>query len=149
MNCIHDDIIQKYIDREANLEEVTNVENHILNCNKCVIRIENQRKLATNIKKAINLLAKDTIEIPKFEIPTRNIKKHSLTAKRLNYIIAAACFLLFVIVITQKKKIKNNDEIIIEIGSVMDVDANRPVSQLPLVISIIDSKGTISEYFIK
>jgi hypothetical protein len=94
-------------------------------------------------------LSKDTIGVPKFEIPSKNNKKHSLTPKRIYYIIAAACILLFVIVITQKKEIKNDDEIIIEIGSVMDVDANRPVSQLPLVISIIDSRGNISEYFIK
>jgi len=149
MNCIHDDIIQKYIDREANPEEVILIEKHIAYCNECSARIENQRRLATHIKKAVNLLAKDNIEIPKFEIPVKNIKKASLTAKRLYYIIAAACFLLFLIVITQKKKMKNNDEIIIEIGFVMDVDANRPVSQLPLLISIIDSKGNISEYYIK
>jgi predicted anti-sigma-YlaC factor YlaD len=149
MNCIPDDIIQKYIDREASPEEVTLVENHIPDCSKCVKRIENQRRLATGVKKAINLLAKDTIEIPNFEIRSKNIKKRSLTTKRLCYIIAAACILIFVIVITQKKELKNDDEIIIEIGSVMEVDANRPVSQLPLVISIIDSKGNISEYFIK
>jgi len=149
MICIHDDIIQKYIDGEATPNEVSFIENHIASCNKCVIRIENQRRLSTNVKKAINLLLKDTLEIPKFEISSKNIKKHSLTTKRLYYIIAAACILLFVIVITQKKEMKNDDEIKIEIGSVMDVDANRPVSQLHLVISIIDSKGNISEYFIK
>jgi hypothetical protein len=149
MICIHDDIIQKYIDDEATPNEVSIIENHIASCNKCVIRIENQRRLSINVKKAINLLSKDTIEIPKFEIPSKSIKKHSLTTKRLYYIIAAACVLLFVIVITQKKEMKNDDEIIIEIGSVMDVDANRPVSKLPLVISIIDSKGNISEYYIK
>ena len=149
MICIHDDIIQKYIDDEATPNEVSIIENHIASCNKCVIRIENQRRLSTNVKKAINLLSKDTIEIPKFEIPSKNINKHSLTIKRLYYIIAAACVILFVIVITQKKEMKNDDEIIIEIGSFMDVDANRPVSKLPLVISIIDPKGNISEYYIK
>ncbi|MDO9340839.1 MAG: zf-HC2 domain-containing protein [Bacteroidales bacterium] len=149
MNCIHDDIIQKYIDGEANPEEITLVEKHIAICNTCAVKIENQRRLATNVKKAINLLAKDSIEIPKFAIPPRHIKKHYLTTKRLSYIIAAACILLFVFVITQKKEMKNQNEIILEIGSAMDVDANRPVTQLPLVISIIDAKGNISEYFIK
>jgi len=148
MICINDDIIQKYIDGEATPDEVSLIENHIAACNNCVIRIENQRKLSTYIKKAIPLLSKDTLEVPKFEIPTKNIKKHLLTPKRLYYTIAAACVLLFIIVITQKKEIKNDDEIKIDIGSIMDVDANRTVSQLPLVISIIDSKGKISEYII-
>lgn len=148
MICINDDIIQKYIDGEVSPKEISLIENHIASCNNCAKRIENQRILSTYVKKAINLLSKDTIEVPKFEIPSKNIKKHFLTPKRLYYTIAAACVLLFVIVITQKKEIKNDDEIKIDIGSIMDVDANRTVSQLPLVISIIDSKGNISEYII-
>jgi hypothetical protein len=148
MICINDDIIQKYIDCEATPDEVSSIENHIASCNNCMIRIENQRRLSAYLKKAIALLSKDTIEVPQFEIPTKSIKKHFLTPRRLYYTIAAACVLLFVIVITQTKEIKNNDEIKIDIGSIMDVDANRTVSQLPLVISIIDSKGKISEYII-
>ncbi|MDO9580835.1 MAG: hypothetical protein Q7J06_09775, partial [Bacteroidales bacterium] len=101
------------------------------------------------IKKAINLLAEDTIKIPKFEIPSNNIKKHFLTTKRLSYIIAAACILLFVIVINQKKEMKNDDEIILEFGSDIVVDANLPVSKFPLVINVIDANGNISEYYIK
>lgn len=148
MNCIHDDKIQKYIDGEATSAEVSYIENHIASCNKCVVKIENQRRLAADVKKAINLLAKDRIQIPKFEIPPNNNKKQLVTTRRLYYIIAAACIFLFVIIITQKKQIKNDDAFKIEIGSVMDVDANRTVSQLPLVISIIDSNGNISEYII-
>jgi len=148
MICISNDIIQKYIDGEATPPEVSFIENHLASCNKCVIRIENQRRLSTYVKKAINLLSKDTIEVPKFEITSKNIKKHFLTPKRLYYTTAAACVLIFVIVITQRKEIKNDDEIKIDIGSIMDVDANRTVYQLPLVISIIDSKGNISEYII-
>ena len=149
MICINDDSIQKYIDGEATPNEVSLIEKHIASCDKCFIRIENQRRLSTSLKKAINLLSKDTIEVPKFEIPSQYSKKHSLTPKRLYYTIAAACVLLFVIVITQKKEIKNDNEIKIEIGSIIDVDANLPVSKLPMVISIIDSKGNVSEYFMK
>jgi hypothetical protein len=148
MICINDDIIQKYVDGEATAQEVSFIQNHIASCNKCVIRIENQRRLSTYVKKAIKLLSIDIIEVPKFEIPSKNIRKHFLTPKRLYYTIAAACVLLFAIVITQKKEIKNDNEIKIDIRSIMDVDANRTVSQLPLVISIIDSKGNISEYIV-
>jgi len=149
MNCISDDIIQKYIDGEATPTEVSFVENHIASCNKCVLRIENQRRLSTNVKKAINLLAKDSIEIPEFAVPSRHIKKPSLMTKRFSYVIAAACILFFVFVIMKKNELKKQNEIIIEIGSVMDVDANRPVSDFPLVLNFIDAEGNISEYFIK
>jgi hypothetical protein len=148
MNCINDDIIQKYIDGEASRKEISLVENHVASCNNCAERIENQRRLSFSLKKAINLLSEGTIKVPKFNIPTNNIKKHFLTPQRLYYSIAAACILVFAIVITKKEEIKNDDEILIEIGSAMDVDANRPISQFPLVISIIDSKGNISEQII-
>lgn len=148
MICINDELIQKYIDGEATAQEVTFVENHIASCNRCVIRIENQRRLSTCVKKAINLLSKDTPEVPTFEIPSKKIKKSFFTPKRLYYTIAAACLLLFVITINREKEIKSHDEIKIDLGSVMDIDANRTVSQLPLVISIIDSKGNISEYIV-
>jgi hypothetical protein len=149
MSCIHDDIIQKFIDGETNPEEVTLIENHIATCKKCGLKIENQRKLATSVKKAINLFAKDSIEIPEFAIPLRLIKKPFLSIKRFSYIIAAACILMFVIVITKKKELKNLNEVTHETGFAMDIDANRSISQFPLVINIIDADGNIYEYFIK
>ena len=149
MSCIHDDIIQKYIDGETNPKEVTLVENHIAICKKCELKIENQRMLAISVKKALNLLAKDSTEIPEFTIPSRHIKKPSLTIKRFSYIIAAASFLLFVIVITKKKALKSQNEIIPETNFATEIDANRPISHFPLVINIIDADGDIYEYFIK
>ena len=149
MSCIHDDIIQKYIDGETNSEEVSLVENHIAACNKCAIKIGNQRRLSTGVKEAINLLAKDSVEIPEFVIPSSHIKKPSLTIKRFSCIIAAACILLFVILITDRKEMKSQVEISPDTDFAMDVDANRSISQFPLVINIIDADGNIYEYFIK
>ncbi|MCX6333163.1 MAG: zf-HC2 domain-containing protein [Bacteroidia bacterium] len=149
MSCIHDDIIQKYIDGETNREEVAFIENHIATCKKCGLKIENQRRVAASVKKAINLLAKDSLEIPEFAIPSRPVKKPSLTIKRFSYIITAACILLFVIVITNKKEMKSQVEITRDTDFAMDIDANRPVSQFPLVINIVDADGNIYEYFIK
>jgi len=149
MSCIHDDIIQKYIDGETNPEEVILIENHIATCKNCGLKIENQRKLAASVKKAINLLAKDAVEIPEFTISSKHIKTPSLTIKRFSYIIGAASILLFVIVITNKREMKSQVEITLETGFAMDIDANRPVSQFPLVMNIIDADGNIYEYFIK
>jgi predicted anti-sigma-YlaC factor YlaD len=149
MTCIKDDIIQKYIDGECTPEDVAIVERHFSTCKKCLTRVENQKSFAATIKKAIYQLEQEAIEIPKFELQSKNTKNPILPAKKLYYIIAAACILLFILTITQKKEFKPNDEIRFEIGSIIDVDANRPVSKFPLVIHIIDVKGNISEYYIK
>jgi predicted anti-sigma-YlaC factor YlaD len=149
MNCIHDEIIQKYIDGETNPEEVSLVENHIATCKKCALKVGNQRRLAASIKEAINLLAKDSVEIPEFTNPSGPVKKPSLTIKRFSYVIAAACILLFVIVITDRKEMNSQVEITPDTDFAMDIDANRSISQFPLVINIIDAEGNIYEYSIK
>jgi hypothetical protein len=149
MSCINDVLIQKYIDREANPEEVTFVEKHISTCNKCVIKIENQRRLVSILKEALNFSANDSIEIPKFVIPQSHIKTQYLSIKRLSYIFAAACVILFVFIIAKKKENNNQNEIMLDTSSALEIDANCPVTQLPLVVSIIDTKGNIHEHYIK
>ncbi len=149
MTCIKDDIIQKYIDGECTPEDAAIVERHIATCKKCLTGVENQRSFAATIKKAINQLTQEAIEIPKFELQSKNTKRPILPAKKLYYILAAACILFFILTITQKKEYRPNDEIRFEIGSVIDVDANRPISDFPLVINMIDAKGNISEYYLK
>jgi hypothetical protein len=149
MNCIKDDIIQKYIDGETTPSELLLVENHIAVCKKCAAKIENQRKLAALLKKAINPSEKDSIQIPDFLVPSKTIKNISSPNIRLFYIIAAASILLFLFVIRPKNETASQKENSIELGYTLEVDANRPVSKLPMVISIIDSQGNVSEYFVK
>jgi predicted anti-sigma-YlaC factor YlaD len=146
MSCIHDELIQKYIDGETNHEEVKLVETHTAACNRCRLKIESQRRMANTIKGAINLLAMDSIDIPEFVTPLKKINKHLFTVKRISYMIAAASVLLFALVLTQKNKTKKQNGIIIETGYSIEVDANRPVTEFPLVINIIDTEGNISEY---
>ena len=147
MSCIKIDIIQKYIDGEATLDEVVRIENHILTCEKCAAKVEQQRRLAGGVKRAINLLTEDTVEIPAIAVPNGHSKKHFFSAGRIVAILAAACILLFIVVISHKKNSENQSVIIIEPGFASDIDANLPVSQQSLVITIIDSEGNVSEYF--
>ena len=149
MNCIKDDIIQKYIDGETTPSEEFLVENHVATCKKCKEKVENQRKLAASIKKALNLLEKDSLEIPSFLAPSKAIKNIFAPNNRLFYIIAAASILLFLFVIRPKNETARQKENSIELGYSLEVDANRPVSKLPMVINMIDSQGKVSEYFIK
>jgi len=149
MNCIKDFNIQKFIDGEATQSEASIIENHIKTCEKCEVKVNNQRKLAAAIKKGINLLEKDSIEIPGILIPSKAIKINSSSNRRLIYLIAAASILLFLFVVRPKDETTNQQANSVEFGYSMEVDANRPVSKLPMVISIIDSKGNVTEYFMK
>lgn len=148
MNCIKDYIIQKYIDGEASQSEVLFVENHTITCAKCAEEVNNQRRLAESIKKGINLLEIDSIDIPDFLIPSKTINGNSSSNRRLFFIIAAASVLMFLFVIRPKNETTRQHENSIELGYTIEVDANLPVSKLPMIINMIDSKGKVTEYFI-
>jgi hypothetical protein len=148
MSCIDNNHIQKFIDGESTPKEAARINKHIAGCENCAASIDHQRDLATRFKKAINLLAEETLEIPGIAVPPAQIKKHFFRAKRLIYVVAAACVLLFILVIRHRKEPEIRDEIItLESGFASGFDANRTVSQQPLIITITDSKGNVSEYF--
>jgi predicted anti-sigma-YlaC factor YlaD len=149
MSCINDNIIQKYVDGETTPKEVALIEKHIANCEKCAVKVENQQRLATGVKKAINLLAENTIEIPEIVTTPGPSEKRLLIGKRLIYIISAACILLFVLFITQDKEhgIENEEFIIYSLD--WEYDANRTISQQQMVINILDLEGNVTEYLIE
>ena len=146
MICINDDLIQKYIDGEASQIEVTSISKHISSCQLCAAKIDNQRDMANRIRTAINLLAEDVIEIPKFIPPNQRKKINDIKLKRLIYILTAACILFFVLFITQNEQREAEEEIIIFNNFEWDYDANRTISQQNMTINVIDADGKISEY---
>jgi predicted anti-sigma-YlaC factor YlaD len=149
MSCIKNDIIQKYIDGEATPKEVALIKKHIVNCEKCAVKVDNQQRLVAGIKKAINLLTVESKVIPKLVISPNYIKRRFLTRKRFIYSISAACILMFVFVFLHKKKPENHNQITIVYSLEPVVDANLPITKQQLVINVIDSKGNVTEYYIK
>jgi hypothetical protein len=148
MSCINKDLVQKYIDGETSPAEASQIERHISGCEKCAAEIELQRKKASGIKNAINILTEGIVPLPNVELPREPEKKHFFKVRRIACIAAAACILVFVIILSPKKESENQAEIIvIEPGFAPEFDANRPVSEQEIVITIIDSEGNKTEYF--
>jgi predicted anti-sigma-YlaC factor YlaD len=149
MSCINDDIIQKYVDGETTPEEVALIEKHIVNCEKCTEKVENQRRLADSIKKALDLLVEDPVEIPMIRATPSQSRKRLIPGKKLIYSLSAACILIFVLFITQNKKHRIENEEIIVHSLDWEYDANRTITQQQMVINIIDLEGNVTEYFIE
>jgi len=147
MNCIDEQLLQKYIDGECTELEITEVKQHLSVCPACTRRLAEGEKLSAEIKRALNFLTIDEIEIPAF----RNIKTRSVN-RNINLIIyslSAACILLFVLFIVDNEIMPNQNEITIVQSIPLEVDANRPASDQDFVIEIYDGKGQRSEYFVK
>jgi len=148
MNCIKKDLIQKYIDGETSPRETARVNEHAKACEQCARQINHQRKLAMDIKRAVNLLAEDPISIPALpKTDTPAVNAHFLTRRRIIYSISAASLLLFCIIICHKEngpEIRNQITVVHCLSS--EIDANRPITEQPIVINVIDASGKVTEY---
>ena len=150
MSCIKDDLIQKYIDGETTENEISLIEEHLVNCEECATKVGRQQKLASSIKKGINLLTTEKIVIPKIAPAPGHTQKRLFTGRRIIYIISAACILLFILTLTHKKEMRlRNDIVFKQFYDWDNYDANRTISQQPLVINFYDRKGYIKEYLIE
>lgn len=147
MNCIDEQLLQKYIDGECTESEMAEVKQHLSTCLSCTQSLAEREKLSAGIKRALNALTVEEIEIPVF----RNINKRSLNINinLLIYSLSAACILLFVLFIVDKDFQPNPKEITIVQSVPVEVDANRPASDQEFVIEVYDGKGQRSEYFIE
>lgn len=147
MKCIHDELIQKYIDGEATLEEKAFIDEHISACEKCVEKLEHKQGLSIKMKAAINLLSNNQTDIPEFiqSIPLK--KGKSIKLKRYIYSLSAACILIlfFLFLYHGQDRVQTESlqvNIIYDLES--EYDANLPPSEQEMVIQILDPDGKLT-----
>lgn len=144
MNCIEEQLIQKYIDGECSEQETEMVEEHLLVCSECAGRLEEKRKLSVELKQLINSLSTNNIEIPPFT------KRRMDSGKKLKifiYSLSAACILLFVLFLFDKRSNSDRNQITILQNIPREIDANRPASEQDFVIEVYDDFGHQSGCF--
>ena len=145
MNCIEEQLLQKYIDHECSAIEMAEVEQHLLVCDACRHKLATREKLYAEIKSALNSLNRSEIEIPPFRnINTRMVNRN---VNLIIYSLSAACILLFGLFMVDHKYQSNLDEITIVQSIPLEVDANRPASDQEFVIEVYDGKSQRSEYY--
>ena len=148
MKCISDEVIQQYIDGETQPQETSVVEKHIETCRECAARVSHQRALKAKLLEAINLLASPAAVSPELRSSTKPSKGKRVLLSRVVPLLAAASILLFVGLFFQKDKTIDENVSLTEASFAGEMDANRPVIQQELTITVISPKGGISEHII-
>ncbi len=150
MNCISDEIIQKYIDGEIKHGEIVLVEQHLMECTPCYEKVDLHRSLSIKLKTVINSIVDDNIEIPIFEtdkgIPEQTFIKRNRYAISISALISAASLILFFAVFKNEKGINQNDHFLFIGNFDCEVDANQPATQQPLLIHITKPDGKQIDY---
>jgi len=148
MSCITNELIQKYIDGETNLEECVFVKNHLACCELCNNKFVAQQNRVIDIKKTLNLLIEDNIVIPRIVLPLQVNKRRLVLKRRLIYALSAACILLFLVIIFPINRDLNHNEITMMQSVDEDYDANLPLTQQKMTIHVVDPSGRVSEFYV-
>ncbi len=144
MRCISDELIQKFIDKEASAKENSIVQNHLTTCSKCAKKVEESRYSTNRIKKLIVSLNKNDIQVPLFNEPENHKRTLSIHFKKVFYAASAACLIIVFLVFHQKPK--DDIEFMYSYDLESEYNANLPMSQQEMVIEIIDSEGNLIKY---
>ena len=144
MNCINEELIQRYIDGELDTAEVFMSQNHIENCMACQEKLNRQVKIVAGIKKAIGNLVDENIEIPEFKIAPKREHKRSIVRKMLYDLSAAAVILIFVgIQMFQGKSVQY--EMMMTYQFEYEYDANLPITEQEMNFDFFDENGKLIE----
>ena len=146
MKHLDSELIQKYIDNEVSQEETAYIDEHLLSCAVCRNAVDEQRKLAAEIRNAINLLNEEVVEIPVFSRPMKEQKKNRVMLRWSLCTASAACILFFMIFMLKPEKDTPVDAAASFLHTENEVDANRSILQQDIVVKMTDSEGNIAEF---
>jgi anti-sigma factor RsiW len=149
MKCIDDELIQKFIDRETDLQETARIEKHLTGCSDCAHKVEAQRTFAEAVKKAMNK-ATEAEPQPNDLFVAPNIRKYRVKKKNWYYIssVSAACAIFLVVFLLYGRKVEpaHNTAVQLIYGFDGEFDSNKTVSQQEMTIIMIDANGKRIEY---
>ncbi|MBN2164793.1 MAG: hypothetical protein JW717_00785 [Marinilabiliaceae bacterium] len=144
MRCISDELIQKFVDKEASSKESSIVQSHLTTCSKCAKKVEERQFTANRIKELLGSLNKNEVHVPVFQEPEYQRKAFNFHLKKIVYVTSAACLIILFFIFHQKSNDKIDFIYSYEIEN--EYNANLPLSEQEMVIEIIDSKGKLIKY---
>jgi hypothetical protein len=153
MNCISDELIQKYVDGEVKQGETVLIEQHLFGCKSCTDRLYQQRKLSEELKLAICSIVDDNIDIPLFDPQKNRIEKPKFRSTKtillIPAFIVAASLVLFFMVYRNANDTQKVDRIPFASTCNYEFDANQPLSGQPIIIHTTDPEGNQNDYLIE
>ena len=147
MNCIKSELIQKYIDKAASDTEIARIEKHLTVCPGCNARLAEFQRRSEKVRTALNLLVNHDIAVPRFIAPLGISKNREvIPRKRLILSLSAASVLIFVfLAVMFSLKTQTRQQIVIMRTVDREIDANRTITQQPMVINVIDADGKVTQ----
>ena len=146
MNCLNEEQIQHYLDDESSKEEKEAIRQHLETCLRCKGELEQQRLRILDVKQSLDLLVTEQPVIPEFRPPVKKYRHRKMITKYMLPLAVAASLLLIVLLRSffesEKPAVNGQSAQFIVSG---ELDANKPVTDYPLTITIVAPDGSISQ----
>ena len=148
MKCIDDELIQKQIDGETDLQESARIKKHLENCSRCARKMEEHSAFVEAIKREIGNIGKQPIIIPEFIAPSARKRRLNIKIRHYIYAASAACVAFLIVILRPAQNVEACSTPTIQLIYSFDgdFDSNRTVSQQEMTIIMIDANGKIVEY---
>ena len=146
MSCLNEEQIQHYLDDESGKEEKEAIGQHIETCRRCKEALDQQRRRILDIKQSLDLLVTEQPVIPEFRPPVKKYRHRKMITKYILPLAVAASLLLIVLLrsfFESEKPAVNGQSAHFMVSG--ELDANKPVTDYPMTITIVAPDGSISQ----
>lgn len=150
MNCFDEGQLQQYLDHECGPEEQQAIQKHLETCSLCRNALENQDHRRRQLKQSLHMLLTPPPDIPEFKPPSGIRTHRRRPAMQYLWPLAVAASLLLIVLLrpwfqTGKPTANSQDVPFLVAG---ELDANKPVTDYPLTITVVAPDGSISQTII-
>lgn len=131
MKHLNDKTIQNYIDNELPEIERKEIASHLKKCPSCKQKVETQRVFSDKLKKSLETLAPEDIEVPEFSFGSTTVYKVNITRIAMISSLSTACAIALVMIavnLLSKPKPTPTDSIF-DYYTIEDYDANKPFAE--------------------
>lgn len=146
MNCFNEEKIQQYLDDECNKDEKGFFTRHVETCHDCKAALSKQQQRKAEVKQSLELLVTEQTFMPQFRAPEKATEKKMIAVRFLIPVAIAAGLLLFLLVrpfINADKPPINGQNVQFVISE--EFDANKPVKDHPIIMTVVAPDGTVTQ----
>jgi len=146
MSCLNKEQIQQYLDNECGVEEKETIRQHMDHCPLCKEALVKQGRLILDVKQSLDLLVTEQPVIPEFRPPVKKYRHRKMITKYILPLAVAASLLLIVLLrsfFESEKPAVNGQSAHFMVSG--ELDANKPVTDYPMTITIVAPDGSISQ----
>jgi hypothetical protein len=146
MSCINEEQIQQYLDQEYSLQESEVIRQHLEICSLCSEALIQQRQWSLDVKKSLDQLVTQQPDIPPFKVPGIRKNHRVITSRYILPLAIAAGILLLVLL----RPFISSDTPITRYPNLhyvesAELDANKPITDYPLIMTIVAPDGSVSQ----